>query len=215
MRIVVILLLLANLALFALTRFEASPAGEAQRLSEQVLPEKLKLLTPQQFAALGPAKVASLSDVCVEWGPLSEPERARAMSELASLSLGPLVSTRRVDASGYAVTLGGFPSQAAAERRVAELKSRGFTDVAVLDLGKGQYAVSLGVFRTEATANGRADAVAQQGFTGARVAPRTGGVQQAMLVLRDPPQPAVARLREIAPTYAGTEIRVGGCERTS
>ena len=87
--------------------------------------------------------------------------------------------------------------------------------MAALDLGKGQYAVSLGTFRTEATANGRADAVAQQGFTGARVAPRSGGLQQAVLVFRDPPQPAVARLRELAPAYAGTEIRVGGCERAN
>jgi hypothetical protein len=30
-------------------------------------------------------------------------------------------------------------------------------------------------------------------------------------VLRDPPQPAVARLRELQPSFAGTEIRVGGC----
>jgi hypothetical protein len=215
MRIVVILLLLANLALFALTRLDAAPVGEAQRLSDQVQADKLKILTPQEVATLGPAKVASLSDVCVEWGPLSEAERSRALSELAPLGLGALVSTRRVEATGFTVTLSGFASQAAAEKRVADLRARGFNDVAMLDLGKGNYAVSLGTFRSEATANGRADAVAQQGFTGARVVPRSGGLPQAVLVFRDPPQPAVARLRELAPGYAGTEIRVGGCERTS
>lgn len=215
MRIVVILLLLANLALFALTRLDAAPVGEPQRLSEQVQSEKLRILSPQQVAALGPAKVASLSDVCVEWGPLSEAERSRALGELAPLGLGALVSTRRVEATGFTVTLNGFATQAAAERRVAELRARGFNDVAALDVGKGQYTVSLGTFRTEATANGRADAVAQQGFTGARVVPRSGGLQQGVLVFRDPPQPAVARLRELAPAYAGTEIRIGGCERAS
>ena len=215
MRIVVILLLLANLALFALTRLDSTPTGEGQRLAEQVQPDKVKLLTPQQVAALGPAKVASLNDVCVEWGPLSEAERTRALGELAPLSLGALVTTRRIDAAGFAVSIGGFTTPAAAERRVTELRARGFSDVAVVDLGKGQWAVSLGIFRTEATANGRADAVAQQGFTGARVVPRSAGVQQAVLVFRDPPQPAVAKLREIAPAYAGTDIRVGGCERTS
>jgi len=215
MRIVVILLLLANLALFALTRLDSAPVGEGQRLSEQVQPDKLKILTPQEVAALGPAKVASLNDVCIEWGPLSEAERSRALTELAPLGLGALVSTRRVEATGYNVTLAGFTTQAAAERRVGELRARGFNDVAVLDQGKGQYAVSLGTFRTEATANGRADAAALQGFAGARVAPRSGGLQQAVLVFRDPPQPAVAKLRELVPSYAGTEIRVGGCERTS
>jgi SPOR domain len=214
-RIVIILLLLANLALFALTRLDSAPGGEAQRLAEQVQPDKLKLLTPQQVAALGPAKVASLSDVCVEWGPMSEAERTRAMTELAPLGLGPLVTSRRVDTGGYSVTLGGFPTQAAAERRMAELRARGITDLSVVDLGRGQYVVSLGIFRTEVAANGRADALAQQGITGARVAPRPAGVQQTVLVIRDPPQAAVARLRELAPAYSGTEIRVGGCERTS
>ncbi len=53
MRIVVILLLLANLALFALTRLDAYSGGESQRLGEQVQPEKIKLLTAQEVAALG------------------------------------------------------------------------------------------------------------------------------------------------------------------
>jgi hypothetical protein len=215
MRIVVILLLLANLALFALTRLDSAAGGEAQRLAEQVQPEKVKLLTPQQVAALGPTKVASLNDVCVEWGPLSEAERTRAMTELAPLGLGPLVTPRRVEAGGYSVTLSGFPNLAAAERRAAELRARGISDLSVLDLGRGQYAVALGIFRTESAANGRADALAQQGITGTRVAARAAGVQQTMLVFRDPPQPAVAKLRELAPAYAGTEIRVGGCERSS
>ena len=215
MRIVVILLLLANLALFALTRLDSAAGGEAQRLAEQVQPDKLKLLTPQQVAALGPTKVASLSDICVEWGPLSEAERARAMSELAPLSLGPLVTARRVETGGYSVILSGFPTQIAAERRVAELRARGITDVSFVDLGRGQYGVALGIFRTESAANGRADALAQQGITGTRITARPAGVQQAVLVFRDPPQPAVARLRELAPAFPGTEIRVGGCERST
>jgi hypothetical protein len=49
--------------------------------------------------------------------------------------------------------------------------------------------------------------------TGARVAARSAGVQQTMLVIRDPPQPAMAKLRELVPAFAGTEVRVGACER--
>jgi hypothetical protein len=215
MRIVVILLLLANLALFALTRLDSAAGGEALRLAEQVQPDKVKLLTSQQVAALGPTKIASLNDVCVEWGPLSEAERTRAMTELAPLGLGPLVTSRRTETGGYSVTLGGFATFALAERRAAELRARGISDVSALDLGRGQYAVALGVFRTESAATGRADALAQQGITGTRVVARAAGVQQTTLVFRDPPQLAVAKLRELAPAYAGTEIRVGGCERSS
>jgi len=213
MRIVVILLLLANLAFFALTRLDAYSTGEGQRLAEQVQPDKIKLLTPQEVAALGPAKAASLADVCIEWGPLSEAERGRVLNELAPLGIAQLVSQRRVEADGFAVTLTGFASRGAAERRIAELRARNVGDVSVVDLGRGQFGVSLGVFRTETAANGRADALAQQGVPGARVAPRTGAAPQVILVVRDPPQAVVAKLRELAPAYPGTEIRVGACER--
>ncbi|HVE48002.1 MAG TPA: SPOR domain-containing protein [Casimicrobiaceae bacterium] len=211
MRIVVILLLLANLALFGYTRLDAFGGSEPQRLAEQVQPEKLKLMSPQEVAALGPTKAASLADVCVEWGPLSESERARALTELAPLGVASLVSTRKIEGEGYPVTLSGFTSRASAERRAGELRTRGIADVAVIDAPGGTFAVSLGVYRTENSANGRADALAQQGIGGARVGPRRGGLTQTLLVLRDPPQPAVAKLREIAPSYVGTEIRVGGC----
>ena len=84
MRTVLVLLLLANLTLFAYTRLDGGSGGEAVRLAEQVQPDKIKLLTPQEVAALGPAKVAALADVCVELGPFSEGDRARALADLAS-----------------------------------------------------------------------------------------------------------------------------------
>ena len=88
MRILVFLLVLANLTLFAYTRLDSVGAGEGVRLNQQVQPDKIKLLTPQQVAALGPAKVAALADVCVEWGPLSDADRARALSRIEPLDLG-------------------------------------------------------------------------------------------------------------------------------
>lgn len=214
MRVVLILLALANLALFALTRLDTVAAGEPQRLAEQVQPEKIKLLSAQQVAALNPAKTASLPDVCAEFGPLNDAERARALAELAPLALGPLVSQRRVEVEAYFVTLNGFANRAAAERRAGELRARGIGDIAVAERG-GSAVLALGVYRTEAGANGRADALAQAGFTGARVSTRTGGIVQSLLVVRDPPAAAMSRLREMAPAYPGTEVRVGACERAT
>jgi hypothetical protein len=214
LRIVLILLLLANLALFAYTRLDAYGGGEPQRMAEQVQPEKIKLLTPQEVAALGPAKVASLADVCIEWGPLSEGERTRAMAELAPLGVAALMTTRRVEIEAYPVVLSGLPTRGAAERRVAELKGRGLGDITIIESAGGTFSLSFGAYRTEQAANGRADALAQQGVGGLRVGAKRCGFAQSMIVLRDPPQPAVAKLREIAPAYAGTDVRVGACERT-
>ncbi len=212
MRVILILLLLANIALFALTQLDTVASGEPQRLAEQVQPDKIRLLNAQEVAALNPAKTTALADVCVEWGPLNDAERTRALAEIAPLNLGTLLSQRRVEADVHLVTLNGFASRAAAERRLGELRARGIGDVSVIERG-GVVLLSLGAFRTEQAANGRADALAQAGIAGARVSPRTGGVVQTMIVVRDPPQPAMAKLRELAPAYPGTDIRVGACER--
>ena len=55
MRIVIVLLLLANLTLYAYTRLDTG-GGEAMLLQDQVQPDKVKLLSPQQVAALGPVE---------------------------------------------------------------------------------------------------------------------------------------------------------------
>ena len=63
MRILVFLLLLANATLFLYIELDNVGGSEAARLNQQVQPDKIKLLTPQQVAALGPAKIAALADV--------------------------------------------------------------------------------------------------------------------------------------------------------
>jgi hypothetical protein len=210
MRTVVLLLLLANITLFAYTKLDSVGSGEAVRLNEQVRPDKIAILTPQQVAALGPSKVASLADVCVEWGPFNDPERTRALADLESLQLGRLLTQRRIDVDGWWVNLAPFASRAAADRRAGELKQQGIGDVSVVDAGNGRFAVSLGLFRTEQAARTRADALSAQGVA-ARVEPRNQSLAQTMLVVRDPQAPVVARLKELQAQYAGSDIRVGSC----
>ena len=128
MRTVVIFLLLANLTFFAFTRLDATSEGEAVRLVEQVQPEKIKLLTPQQVAALGPAKVAALADVCLEFGPLTEADRARALADLESLALGKLLTQKRIETTtSFWVYLPPAPEQGrgrSARRRSAHPRAR-------------------------------------------------------------------------------------------
>lgn len=215
MRIVIVLLLFANFTLWAYTRLDTGN-GEGILLQDQVQPDKIKLLSPQQVAALGPAKVAALADVCVEWGPLSDPDRARALTELEPLALGRLVSQRRVDFdSGFSITTGPFPTRSAADARVVELRKAGVKELAVAEGQRGQFVVSFGNFRSEVAAIAYADELARLGMTTARVERRVQPVSQTVLVIRDPPQPVVARLRELAAQHAGSDLRTTACERTS
>jgi hypothetical protein len=212
MRATVLLLILANVILFGYARLDRAAHSEAGRLATQVQPERIRVLTSQQVAALAPGKVASLPDVCIEWGPFSDADRARAQADIEPLQLGRLVSQRAVAADPmWWVSIGPVPSRASADKRAAELKLLAIDDLSVVDAGKGQFTVSLGVFRTEASANARVEALASRGVAGARIEPRQSGAMQSMLVVRDPPQPAVARLKELQPQYPGSEIKVGAC----
>jgi hypothetical protein len=214
MRTVLILLVLANLTLFGYTRLDSVGSGEGVRLGQQVQAEKVVLLTPQQVAALGPATAAALADVCVEWGPFSDADRARALADLDSLALGKLLTQKRVDSSiGWWVYLPPFSNKAAADRRAAELRTAGLKDVTVVDSGPQRYALALGAFRSEEAANAYVAELAKKNVNGAKSGARQQVVVQTALVVRDPPQPAIAKLRELAPGYAGAELRLGNCDK--
>jgi hypothetical protein len=213
MRVIIILLLLANASLFVYTRLDTG-GGEAILLQDQVQPDKIKLLTPQQVAALGPSKVAALADVCLEWGPFSDPDRARVLAELEPLQLGRLLSQKRVEFDGgYWVNMSPFATRAAAETRIAELRRQGVRELAVADAPRGQFAVSFGNFRTEPAAVAYTEELARQGVTLAKVERRTSPVTQTLLVVRDPQQSVVTRVRELSSQFPGTELKVAACER--
>ena len=212
MRTAVLLLILANVILFGYARLDRAAQSEAGRLGAQVQPDRIRVLTSQQVAALAPGKVAALADVCVEWGPFSDADRVRAQADIEPLQLGRLVSQRSVAADPmWWVNTGPVPSRASADKRAAELRLLAIDDLSVVDSGRGQFTVSLGMFRTEAAANARVEALATRGVAGTRVEARQGGVVQSMLVVRDPPQPAVARMKELQSQYPGSDIKVGTC----
>ena len=125
-----------------------------------------------------------------------------------------LLTQRRTDtATGYWVYLAPFASKAAADKRASELRAAGLRDVFVVDGGAQRFAVSLGSFRTEDAANAHLADMTKQGVAGAKVGPRQQGAPQTVLVVRDPREPLLARLRELAPAYPTAEVKIGGCEK--
>ena len=110
MKLALLLLLLVNLALFAWQKGAFGPAAEAgrepQRLARQVAAEKIRVLSPEQAAALrGGSKSASsgnASPSCLEFGDFDDASLARIQSRLAALALGDRLRARRVDAPARA-----------------------------------------------------------------------------------------------------------------
>jgi hypothetical protein len=216
MRTLVFLLLLANVTLWGYIKLDRLSSGEGIRLTQQVQPDKISLLTPQQVAALGPAKVASLADVCVEWGPLSDAEKARALAALEPLDLARLMTQKKVEVvANYWVFIPPAANKPAADRKITELKAQGVRDVLLLDGGPQRWAISLGVFRTEGAAQAQLADLEQKGVKGAKVGSRAQALLQTALVVRDPPAPAMSRLKELQAGFPESELKVGACEKAS
>ena len=216
MRTLVFLLLLANLTLFGYIKLDSMSGGEGVRLAQQVQPDKISLLTPRQVAALDPAKVATLADVCVEWGPLSDTEKTRALATLEPLDLARLISEKKVEViANYWTFIPPAANKPAADRKLAELKAQGVKDLLLIESGPQRYAISLGVFRSEERAQARLAELEAQGVKGAQVAARAQSVLQTALVVRDPSAPAMARLKELQSGFPGSELKVGACDKTS
>src|SRR5215469_9016058 len=208
MRTLAFLLLLANLTLFGYIKLDRMSAGEGVRLAQQVQPDKISLLTPQQVAALGPAKVASLADVCVEWGPLSDTEKARALASLEPLDLVKLMSQKKVEViTNYWVFIPPAANKVAADRRLADVKAQGMKDAFLIDGGPQRFAIQLGAFRTEEAAQAQLAELADKGIKNAKVAPRAQAVLQTALVVRDPPAPAMTKLKEVQASFPGSELK--------
>ena len=260
MRLAVFLLLLANALLFAYARLDRASVSEPGRLAGQIQPDSIKLLTPQQVAALGldrspiaapaqaqaqgagsapppgaspppshsqiaapapgvaqtstqdSAQPSTPADVCTQWGPFSDADRAKAQADLGALKLGRQLSQHQVTVTdAWWVSLGPMSTRAAADRRVAELRALSIDDLSVVESGNGQFTVSLGIFRTQSAATARVQALAARGITEAHAAPRQQAITQTMLVVRNPSPVVAAKLEELQGKYAGSELRSGAC----
>ena len=185
------------------------------RLAEQVQPDKIKLLTPQQVAALGPAKVAALADVCVEWGPLSEADRARALADLEPLALGKLLTQRRVETTiAFWVFLPPVREPCRGRAARGGCPREGRRRRFVVDAGPQRFAISLGAFRTEEAAQTRLAQLVAQGDREREGGPApAGGRADDARRARSAGGRSIAKLRDLVPAYPGSEAKVGGCEK--
>lgn len=223
MRVAFLVLLLANLALYAWLRYGASEA-EPVPLSRQIAPDKLKVVAPAGLPAVSavakppapapaPAVAAPASPAtsvtCVEWGSFTIADASRAEQALEPLALGPRLAQRRTEEqAGWWVFIPPQGNRQSALRKAAELKQLGVEEYFIVqEEGPLRWALSLGVFRTEESAQARLAALRGQGVRTARVGARDTTVPKVWLQVKGVDAPLQARLTEIARQVEGSELR--------
>jgi hypothetical protein len=209
------LLLLLNVAVFAYGYYSmqaAKHSAESERL-RPINADAVKILTPQQVAKLGPAKVAQLTLACAEWGPFNEPERVKAMQLLEPMNLGRSMSARRVEITApHWVYIPPKKDRAAAERAMTELKRLNVTDAVLLtEKGEWNWAISLGVFRTKEAADNRREELRGKGVKTMAYREREQTVTLTSLVLREPSQATLATLETARQQLPSSSVSTGAC----
>jgi hypothetical protein len=212
MRALFFMLVLANVAFFAFARSDggADARSDAQIIGQQLNPQRIRLLTPEQVSALTrkpePPKVAT---VCLEWGAFVGGDTARAGQVLEPLGLGAKLTQRRQeDVAGFWVYIAPLASRQAATQKAVELKRLGVEEYFVVpDDPKWRNAISLGVFKTEEAAKARLNAARAKGVKSAAIGKRDAQLSKTYFQVHDANPTMAAKLNELKQGFAGTEVR--------
>lgn len=214
MRALFLLLVLANLAFFAWSRY-VSPidAGtDPAPLQRQIEPDKMKIVVPTDLppAAARPVSMTGAgAPKCVEWGSFTLADAPRAEKSLEPLALGARLNQKRTEESaGWWVYIPAQGSRPAAAKKAAELKARGVSDYFIVqEEGEHRWALSLGVFRTAEAAQARLAALRAQGVRSAQVGPRETIVPKIWLQVKGVDAATESKLRDLAREIEGSELR--------
>jgi hypothetical protein len=211
MRLLFLILLLANVAAFGYIRIAENRAGaDAQNALLQISPEKMKLLKPgrkDKAAAALPLSLQPPVPVCLEWGSFNGEDVTRAAAALAQLDLGDNVSQRD---AGWWVYIPPLKTKPEADKKVAELKALGVDDLYVMpDNSQWRFAISLGVFRTEESANNYLAQLKQKGARPVAAGPR--GAKSSIFVIRDPGDAVAAKIAGLKTEFPGAQLKATAC----
>ncbi|MGQ0653164.1 MAG: SPOR domain-containing protein [Betaproteobacteria bacterium] len=206
MRALALLLILANLGLFAWAQYAGNGDAEPVSLGRGLDSERLKVV---RAADLPPPKAAKAAARCLEWGSFTPADASRAEKALEPLALGPRLAPRRgEETAGWWVFIASQGSRAAAQKKAAELKGLGVDDYFIVEAeGVHRFALSLGVFRSEEAAQARLAGLRERGVRSAQVGERETQVQKVWFQVKSAEPALEARLREIAREIEGSELR--------
>ncbi len=218
-RLIFFLLLLANLMFFAWSHgyFGIAEEGrEPQRLTSQLAPEKLRILSREPAPSASgwattatpadnnPAADAATTTACRLVNDLSI-EEAQQLQLKATEKLPDLkTQLKPIEIPpGYWTFIPPQPTQVFVDKKMAELKKLNIPNFAdfqpILEEGPDKFAISLGMFDEEAAANAHLKNLAKYGVRSAKLQLRSRAAEKAQIEFQGPPH-AIQRLVDITST---------------
>lgn len=205
LRVAVLILVLANLLALAVWKGglgAGSSGGEPERLSNQLNPERLRLVVessqpapspPPAPVAAAPAESAPAPEpvpapptqaadaappACVAFSGLTADQAAELSARVAKTGSGfKLSESRGVGTTSWWVHIPSQGNKEGADRKAAELRRLGVEDLFIVqDAGPNQFAISLGLFKNEQAAGRHLNLLREKGVRSAQIASRGANV---------------------------------------
>ena len=226
MRILLLLLLFANLGFFAYHHFLGEADGAAAQIAAlQISPEKIVPVGVETVSSVAPGAVSASAPAapavptaqsapknCAEWGPFAGSEVARADAALTALALPGGAQRRVTEVDGYWVHMPPQKTKGDVDRKMGELKALGVAEFFVVtDAGPWRNALSLGLFKNEDAAKAELERLRALGVRSATVTRRERFLKQVVFVVGDPAAATLTRLAELQKDFPAAEIKTGGC----
>jgi hypothetical protein len=217
LRLLVLLLLLANGAYFAWSHGMLQPYGfapvqqsEPQRLEQQIRPEALRILSADEArGAEGStvAQAAARAPECLQAGLFDEKQSAQLRQALEpALPVGAWSLESAVEPARWTIYMGKFPNTDALNKKKAELRALKISFDAPLNAAL-EPGLSLGNFESQAAANTQLATLVQRGVRTARVVQDRPEVRGQMLRFAAVDDALRAQIDGVKATLAGKPLR--------
>lgn len=228
LRLLVLALILVNTGYYAyshglLAAYGVAPASqtEPQRMAQQIKPEALRILSPQQVTELETATppaaqttanssaLASATE-CLQVGVFNDVQTALLRERLASvLPPGSWVLESALLPARWLVYMGKYNSTDAVAKKKAELGVIGVSFEA-LDNATLEPGLSLGSFKTQPEAQAELDRIAKKGVKTAKVIQERAELRGQRLKLPAVDSLLRSQLEAIKPQLAGKPLLACG-----
>ena len=214
LRLIVLLLLLANAGFFAWSHGLLQPWGlgpaqqsEPQRLEQQVRPEAVRVLPVDELRRVEQlAAQAPRPPECLQTAALDEAQVAPLRTALESWPAGSWTLDSVTEPGRWIIYMGKYAGVEQVARKRAELRQLGISFEALTN-PELEPGLSLGSFPNEAAATTQLNVLAERGVRTARVVQERPEQRGQRLLLPAVDDTLRARLPELAGVLAGKTLR--------
>jgi hypothetical protein len=216
LRLIVLLLVLANAAYFAWSQRLLAPWGfapaqqsEPQRLAQQIRPQAVRVIGPEEARRMdfiAPTLSAGRGIECLQAGVFDEPQVGRLRQALEAWPPGSWSLESALEPARWIVYMGRYLTAENVARKRAELRQMGVSFEALSNTAL-EPGLSLGGFATEAEAIQQMEALSQRGVRTASVVRERAEVRGQLLKLPAVDDALRPRLDELRAALNGKTLR--------